>query len=410
MEQLRLAGHYTVSDEYDDLSQVVIINTCGFINDAKEESIDTILKYAGARKRGKIEKLIITGCLAERYHDDLKKEIPEADGIYGVNHAREITGALSAEFISDYADRRVLTGPGHYAYLKISEGCSRSCSFCAIPMIRGRYISRPEEEILTEARYLASLGVRELILVAQDLTYYGMDLYGEQRLAALVQRLSDMALFRWIRLHYLYPAGFPEGLISVFRDRPDVCRYVDIPIQHISGKVLKMMNREHTAAGTVRLLEKIRKELPGAAIRTTLIVGHPGEGEKEFKQLYDFVCDFRFDRLGVFAYSHEDKTPADRKYSDNIPAAVKNDRLSAIMELQQDISSGLNEGMKGRTLDVVLDRREGEWMTGRTEYDSPEIDQEVLIKYDSTLGAGDFRQVLITGTGVFDLTGDIVAG
>lgn len=407
MEQIRLGGYEVVHDAPAGSAEIVIINTCGFIGDAREESIDTILQFTEQKKRGVIDTLYVTGCMAERYRDELIKEIPEADRYFGVHHLKEILSELKSTYRDEYAERRVLTGPGHYAYMKVSEGCDRTCSFCAIPLIRGSHTSRPLDEILSEARYLAEKGVRELILVAQDLTFYGMDIYGERRIATLVEKLAEPAAFSRIRLHYLYPSGFPESLIPVIRDIPSVCNYLDIPIQHISNRVLKMMNRSHTAAYTVSLLEKLRRKIPAAAMRTTLIVGHPGEGEKEFRELYDFVCDFRFDRLGVFAYSHEENTPAARKYNDNTSDGIKKERVAALMELQQEISAGLNAAMVGETVRVMFDRREGEWMIGRTDHDSPEIDQEVLVPYSDQLPAGSLHNVTITDSGVFDLIGKI---
>lgn len=404
------AGGYTViHDAPADSAPIAIINTCGFISDAKEESIETILKFVEARKSGSIRKLYVTGCLAQRYRKDLELEIPEVDNYFGISHFDQIIGELNIGLNDHLPNERILTGPGHYAYLKVSEGCSRKCSFCAIPMIRGRHVSRTSEDIISEARYLAERGVRELILIAQDLTYYGVDLYGERRIDTLVKDLSDLKIFDWIRLHYLYPAEFPDSLIPVVRDNPDVCRYIDIPVQHINDRVLKMMNRKHNRNETITLLHRLRKEIPGAAIRTTLIVGHPGEGDEEFRELYDFVRDFRFDRMGVFAYSHEEKTPGGRKYLDETADKIKNERVSALMELQQEISSGLNLEMTGKVFSVMIDRREGEWLTGRTEFDSPEIDQEVLVPYSAEIKTGTIYNVMITGSGEFDLFGEIVS-
>ncbi|MBE0674473.1 MAG: 30S ribosomal protein S12 methylthiotransferase RimO [Bacteroidales bacterium] len=407
MARIRACGYYVVHDSSADSAEVAIINTCGFISDAREESIDTILDFVKARKSGRLEKLFVTGCLAQRYSEELKKEIPEVDSYFGVHHLEEIISALDADSNTISGDERIITGPGHYAYLKVSEGCDRSCSFCAIPLIRGPHQSRPTGDIIEEAKYLHASGVRELILIAQDLTYYGMDIYGERRISGLVIQLSELKLFDWIRLHYLYPSGFPESLIPVFRDIPEVCRYIDIPVQHISDKILKMMNRIHTRAETINLLKRLRREIPGAALRTTLIVGHPGEGEEEFNELCDFVSEFRFDRLGVFAYSHEENTPADRKYKDEIDESVKNERVARIMEIQQDISGQNNERVAGSTLKVMFDRREGEWMVGRTEFDSPEIDQEVLVPYKQEIKTGTLYDVRITGSGEFDLYGDL---
>jgi len=409
MAGITAGGYHVIHDAPVDSAPVAIINTCGFINDAKVESIDTILRFVEARKAGVIKKLYVTGCLAQRYRDDLAREIPEVDNYFGISHFTNIIRELNVKPDLSLPDERILTGPGHYAYLKVSEGCSRSCAFCAIPMIRGKHVSRPAEDILSEARYLADMGVKELILIAQDLTYYGVDIYGERRIDRLVRQLSDLKLFEWIRLHYLYPADFPDSLIPVIRDIPEVCRYIDIPVQHINDRVLEMMNRKHNARETTALLERIRKQLPGAAIRTTLIVGHPGEGDTEFRELYDFVREFRFDRLGVFAYSHEEKTPGNKKYRDETTEDAKNERVAAIMEIQQDISSTLNRKMTGKVIPVMIDRREGEWLIGRTEFDSPEIDQEILVPLSPEIKTGTIYSVRINDSGDFDLFGEIIS-
>ena len=409
MAGVSAGGYRVVHDAPADSAPVAIINTCGFISDAREESIDVILKFIEAKKAGHVRKLYVTGCLAQIYRDDLVKEMPEVDQYFGVSHFDKIISELDVRPDVCSPDGRVVTGPGHYAYLKVSEGCSRSCSFCAIPMIRGKHISRTAGAIISEAQLLAEKGVRELILIAQDLTFYGTDMYGERRIDSLVRQLSDLKLFEWIRLHYLYPADFPDTLIPVIRDTPEVCRYIDIPVQHINDRLLKMMNRKHNRNQTVTLLNRLREEIPGAAIRTTLIVGHPGEGEKEFRELSDFVKDFRFDRLGVFAYSHEENTPGARKYADEIPDRIKADRVAEIMDIQQEISTALNSGMTGKVYPVMIDRREGEWLTGRTEFDSPEIDQEVLVPYSREIKTGTIYNVKITGSGEFDLFGEIVS-
>lgn len=405
-----VAGGYDVThDSPPESARVAIINTCGFINDAREESVDTILRFVEARKKGVIDRLFVTGCLAERYRSELQKEIPEVDRFFGVNHFEAIIRELNLGLRDQQRVERVITGPGHYAYLKVSEGCNRRCAFCAIPMIRGIHRSVPEKEILREAGWLAERGVRELILIAQDLTYYGMDLSGTRTIAMLTEKLAALNHFDWIRLHYLYPAGFPESLIRVIRDIPEVCRYIDMPVQHISDKILGMMNRGHGRRATMKLLERLRNEIPGAAIRTTLIVGHPGEGEAEFRELYEFVREFRFERLGVFAYSHEENTPAGNSFADEIDNEVKNERVAAIMELQQQISSDHNALMRGRIIDVMFDRREGEWLVGRSEFDSPEVDQEILVPDDPQTETGTLRRVKITGSGEFDLFGEIIS-
>ncbi len=400
-------GGYTVSyDPGEKDAGTVIINTCGFINDAKEESVDTILRYVKAREKGQIENLYVMGCLSERYMDALNSEIPEVSRYFGVNSLNDILSELNVGLRKDILNERKLTGPGHYAYLKISEGCDRKCAFCAIPSIRGRYISRPVEDLVSEAEKLAAGGVKELILIAQDLSYYGIDLYKKQSLSRLVTELSETGKFEWIRLHYLYPANFPADLISIIRDNPAVCNYIDIPIQHISDKVLRMMKRSHDSRETIRLLSSIRKEIPDAAIRTTLIAGHPGESEDDYKMLRDFVQEFRFDRLGVFAYSHEEDTYAYRHYKDEIPEETKEARVAELMEIQQDISSDLNDRFAGRVLKVVIDRREGEFYIGRSEYDSPEVDQEILIPAGYNLATGDFYNIKITQSSEFDLFGE----
>jgi ribosomal protein S12 methylthiotransferase len=409
MAGISSGGYRVLHDAPVGAAPIVIINTCGFISDAKEESIDTILKFVEARKSGLIHKLYVTGCLAQRYREDLTREIPEVDNYFGICHFEDIVRELNIAPDIYMPHTRVITGPGHYAYLKVSEGCSRNCAFCAIPMIRGRHVSRPAEEILTEAKYLADMGVRELILIAQDLTYYGFDIYGERRIDSLVRQISDLKLFDWIRLHYLYPSDFPGSLIPVIRDIPEVCSYIDIPVQHINDKVLKMMNRKHNRQETVNLLSRLRSEIPGCAIRTTLIVGHPGEGDDEFRELYDFVKEFRFDRMGVFAYSHEEKTPGGRKYADNISDIVKRERVEALMDLQQEISTVLNRNLQGKIMPVMIDGSEGDWLTGRTEYDSPEIDQEVLIPFSPEIKTGTIYNVRINDSGEFDLYGEIIS-
>jgi ribosomal protein S12 methylthiotransferase len=400
------AGGYSIIHDSDDLgSETVIINTCGFINDAREESIDTILRFVRAKESGHINKLYVMGCLSERYMDALKKEIPEVSRYFGVNNMKEILDELGISYRDKLRTGRALTGPGHYAYLKVSEGCDRSCAFCAIPAIRGKCISRPVEELITEANNLAEMGVKELILIAQDLSYYGLDLYNTRKLPALVTELLKINAFEWIRLHYLYPAGFPEDLLPVIRNNPRVCRYFDIPIQHISDKMLSLMKRSHDRKETEAILYNLRKELPGSAIRTTLITGHPGETENEFNELKEFVRKFRFDRLGVFAYSHEEDTYSYNNYKDEIPEEVKSSRVSELMRIQQSISAGLNEQLVGQTLKVMIDRREGDYFAGRTEFDSPEVDQEVLIPVEYNLIPGNFYDILIMESTDFDLFG-----
>jgi ribosomal protein S12 methylthiotransferase len=400
------AGGYDVIYNPDDLSAgTVIINTCGFINDAKEESVDTILRFVKARKAGHINNLYVMGCLSERYMEELKQEIPEVRKYFGVNNMSNVLNELGVNLRDDLLTDRTITGPGHYAYLKISEGCDRTCAFCAIPAIRGKYISRPIEELVKEASKLANKGVKELILIAQDLSYYGLDLYRKQSLPELVSELLKIESFEWIRLHYLYPSDFPMELIPLIRENPRICRYIDIPIQHITDNMLGLMRRSHNRKETEAVLNKLRSEIPGAVLRTTLIAGHPGETEKDFLELKDFISNFRFDRLGVFAYSHEEDTYSFKEYKDETPADVKESRVAELMEVQQNISAELNESHFGKVFKVIIDRKEGEFFIGRTEYDSPEVDQEVLIPIEYELEPGSFYNILITESTDFDLYG-----
>ncbi len=405
LRQIKEGGFAVTYDSVDFSDGTVIINTCGFINDAKEESIDTILRYVKAKQSGLIENLYVMGCLSERYIDALRSEIPEVDRYFGVHSMSEILNEIGLKYRKEISAKRILTTPPHYAYLKISEGCDRSCSFCAIPAIRGKCISRPVEELVQEAGYLAGTGVKELILIAQDLSYYGLDLYKKQMLPELVRELLKIESLEWIRLHYLYPANFPVDLISLIRDNPRICRYIDIPIQHISNRMLGIMNRSHGKEGTIAILNRLRNEIPGSVIRTSLIAGHPGETEEDFLELKDFVSRFRFDRLGVFTYSHEDGTYSYLNYNDDIPDEIKESRAAEIMELQQSISADLNEKMTGRIMKVLIDRREDRYFVGRTEYDSPEVDQDVLIPVEYELEPGGFYQIMITQSSDFDLFG-----
>lgn len=404
LEQLNAGGHEVLynSDAYTD---TVIINTCGFINDAKEESIDTILKYVKAQKSGKIENLYVMGCLSERYADALRLEIPEVKKYFGVNNITDILSEIGVKYRNDLQNDRIITGPGHYAYLKISEGCDRVCAFCAIPSIRGKYISRPVDELVTEAKRLADKGVKEIILIAQDLSYYGLDLYAKKALTDLIVQLLTIEKLEWIRLHYLYPANFPVDLIPLMKDNPRICRYIDIPIQHISDNMLGTMRRSHNRQETETILNTLRTEMPDAVIRTTLITGHPGETEADFLELKDFIEKFRFDRLGVFAYSHEEDTYAYKHYSDEIPEEIKEQRVAELMEIQQNISAELNDAFIGRTVKTIIDRKEGEFYIGRTEFDSPEVDQEVLIAAEHNLIQGNFYNILINRSTEFDLYG-----
>lgn len=403
------AGGFEVTHNSDDKSAgTVIINTCGFINDAKEESIDTILNYVREKEKGSISNLYVMGCLSERYMTELSSEIPEVKRYFGVNNFTEILDELGVKFRYDLLTDRTLTTPAHYAYLKISEGCDRTCAFCAIPKIRGRYISRSIGEIAEEARILAAKGVKELILIAQDLSYYGLDLYKRQALPELIQELLKISSLEWIRLHYLYPANFPMELADIISENPRICKYIDIPVQHISDSMLGLMRRSHTRKETEAVLDSIRQKLPGAAIRTTLITGYPGETETDFNELKDFIKSFRFDRLGVFAYSHEEDTHAYRNLDDDIPQEIKDERVAELMAIQQEISLQKNEELTGSVIRVIVDRREGDFFIGRSEHDSPEVDQEILITYDENINPGNFYKVKITGAGEFDLYGTIL--
>jgi len=406
LKQLSAGGYNVIYDSDDISAGTVIINTCGFINDAKEESVDTILRFVKAKEAGQINNLYVMGCLAERYVDALKHEIPEVKRYFGVNNMNDILNELGVNFRNDLLTDRTITGPGHYAYLKISEGCDRTCAFCTIPAIRGKYISRPIEELVEEASRLAIGGVKELILIAQDLSYYGLDLYKNQSLPELVTELLKIESLKWIRLHYLYPANFPMDLIPIIRDNPRICRYIDIPIQHITDKMLGLMKRSHNRQETEDVLNTLRSEIPDAVIRTTLIAGHPGETEQDFLDLKEFISVFRFDRLGIFAYSHEEDTYSYNEYKDDISDELKESRVAELMELQQNISLELNESKVGQILNVIIDRKEDEFFVGRTEFDSPEVDQEVLIPVKYALKTGDFYNIRITQTTDFDLFGE----
>ncbi len=406
-EQLaaQLTRKYDVCHNADEPAPITVINTCGFIHDAKQESIDTILAYVEAKKQGKIEKLIVTGCLSERYARELPKEIPEVDAYFGNHHLADETRLLGLDFRPDLLLERRLATPQHYAYLKISEGCDRSCSFCAIPAIRGAHRSRPMEDLEAEARRLAGRGVKELILIAQDLTYYGLDLYGERRLAELLRRLARVEGIRWIRLHYLYPTGFPEDVLEVMRDEPKICRYLDMPLQHVDDEILASMRRGVSGEKTRALMRRIKRILPDAAMRTTFIVGYPGETDEKFEKLLDFIREMRFDRVGAFTYSHEENTAA-YKLTDNVPEPVKHERLTRLMEVQREISLANNRSKIGSTLPVLIDRREGDIYIGRTQYDSPEVDGEVVVRSSGPLSVGKFVRVRITGATEYDLEGE----
>lgn len=408
MRQIEQAG-YAVTHNADAIkSGTVVINTCGFIRDAKQESIDIILEMAQAKLDGKLQNLFVIGCLSELYKDELQKEIPEVDQFFGVNNFDDILKKLGISLQKELLDERVQTTPKHFAYLKVSEGCDRSCAFCAIPAIRGKHISLPVEELKNEAQKLASQGVKELILIAQDLTYYGIDIYKEQRLAHLLSELATIRDIEWIRLHYAYPHKFPMDVIQVMKANPKICRYLDIPFQHSSDAMLKKMRRGNDSAGALNLIHKLREELPGIALRTTLLVGHPGETESDFEDLLEFVRTTRFDRLGVFPYSHEEHSYAFTNYEDDVPEEVKNERVKSVMQLQQQISEEINRQKVGSVFKVIIDRKEGGFWIGRTEFDSPEVDNEVLVDGSQTLAVGNFYNVKITEAEEFDLYGEIV--
>jgi len=387
---------------------VVIINTCGFIGDAKEESIETILEYADARKKGLISKLFVMGCLSERYLKELSVEIPEVDHFYGKFNWKEVIADLGETYRDEFKLERHLTTPSHYAYIKISEGCSQTCSYCAIPIITGKHQSRPMEEILDEVRLLVSQGVKEFQLIAQDLSYYGKDNYKTKKLGELVEQISLIPGVEWLRLHYTYPYDFPYDVLRVMRERPNVCSYLDMALQHISDNMLTKMRRKITKDQTLKLLNRIREEVPGIHLRTTLMVGHPGETEEDFKELYEFAAQAKFERMGAFTYSEEEGTYAAKHYKDEIPMELKQERLDKLMLLQQSISEEINVTKIGKRLKVIIDREEKEFFVGRTEFDSPEVDPEVFINKDIKLLPGQFYTVSIVSSGPYDLFGKIV--
>lgn len=402
-KQLEANGYSVVHDSNDTSAKVVVINTCGFIGDAKEESIDTILSFAHAKEKGKIRHLFVMGCLSERYKKDLQLEITEVDEFFGVNNLEDIIKAIGGDLKTDLLGERTLTTPKHYAYLKISEGCNWGCSYCAIPLIRGKHVSVPIESLITEAKSLAAKGVRELLIIAQDTTYYGLDIYGKRMLGELLNKLSEIEGIEWIRLHYAYPTFFPSDVIDVIRDNPKVCKYLDIPFQHISDKVLKKMRRGINKEETYALINKLKTEIPDIALRTTLLVGHPGETEAEFLQLVEFVKDVKFDRLGVFPYSEEENTYAAINFDDAVSEETKQERVEAIMQLQSEIALTKNKDRVGKKMRVLIDRFEGDFYIARSQYDSPEVDQEVLIDADRDAIIGKFYDVKITDAEEFYL-------
>lgn len=407
--QLRANGYEVTHDAEKPEGDIVVINTCGFIGDAKEESINMILECCQAKEDGMISKVFVMGCLSERYLKELGEEIPQVDKFYGKFNWKELIADLGKSYRDELKLDRQITTPSHYAYLKISEGCDRHCSYCAIPIITGKHVSRPMDEIVEEVRGLVAKGVKEFQVIAQELTYYGVDLYHKQMLPELIERIADVPGVEWIRLHYAYPSHFPEDLLRVMRERSNVCKYLDIALQHISDPVLEKMRRQVSAEQTYKLIEKMRAEVPGIHIRTTLMVGHPGEGEKEFAELLDFVRWAKFDRMGAFAYSEEEGTYSAEHYDDDIPQEVKERRLDELMALQQDISEELSQKKVGQTLKVVIDRVEGKYYIGRTEFDSPEVDPEVLIPVsEKQLEVGEFYRVQITASDAFDLYATII--
>jgi ribosomal protein S12 methylthiotransferase len=404
-----LANRFEVEHESKkDDAQIVIVNTCGFIDNAKQESIDTILRYADAKQQGLIDKLYVTGCLSARYKDDLEKEIPTVDAYFGTSELPRLLKTLKADYKHELVGERLITTPSHYAYLKIAEGCDRPCSFCAIPLMRGKHISFPEEQLITQVQNFVKKGTKEIILIAQDLTYYGLDIYKKRGLSDLLRKISDVDGVEWIRLQYAYPSGFPTDILDVMAERENICSYLDMPLQSGSDKVLKLMRRGITRQKTEDLISEIRSKVPDIALRTTLIAGHPGEEESDFEETLDFVSRMRFDRLGVFTYSHEDQTHA-FSMDDNVPEEEKQRRQDDIMLIQEEISFELNQTKIGNTYKVLIDRKEGEYFVGRTEYDSPEVDNEVLIEAKGIyLPIGHFANVKINDATEFDLYGKVV--
>jgi ribosomal protein S12 methylthiotransferase len=402
-------GYHCTHDSKNPHGDIAVINTCGFIGDAKEESINTILEFIERKKAGKLKKLFVMGCLSERYPKELKNELPEVDRFYGKFNFRQLVKDLGVPEVDDDAYERHLTTPRHYAYLKISEGCDRHCAYCAIPIITGKHVSRPQEEILHEVRELVSRGVKEFQVIAQELTFYGLDIDGKQHIAELIDAMADIHGVKWIRLHYAYPTQFPWDLLEVMRNKPNVCRYLDIALQHISDRMLTRMNRHVTKAETYDLVRRLREEVPGISLRTTLMVGFPGETEEDFAELMDFVRWARFERMGAFAYSEEEGTYSAKHYTDDVPEEVKQRRLNQLMALQQEISKELQEEQIGRELRVIIDRKEGAYYVGRSEFSSPEVDPEVLLPVaDKLLRVGSFYQVRVYGAEEFDLYAKVI--
>jgi ribosomal protein S12 methylthiotransferase len=406
--QLKANDFNVEHESKNDNANIIIINTCGFIDNAKQESIDTILSYAEAKQTGKIDKLYVTGCLSQRYKPDLEKEIPDVDEYFGTLHLPQLLKTLGADYKHELIGERLLTTPSHYAYLKISEGCDRPCSFCAIPIMRGKHISKSFEQIEAEVKGLVKNGTKEILIIAQDSTYYGLDNYGDRKLPELLKRISDIKGADWIRLHYAYPSQFPIEALDVIRERENICKYIDIPLQHISDNMLKTMRRGITKKRTIELVGEIRERVPGIAIRTTLIAGHPGETEQDFEELKEFVETSKLDRVGIFTYSHEEGTHAGT-FVDDVPQDLKEERAATIMDIQQRISLEINQKKVDKTFKVLFDRKENGQFVGRTEFDSPEVDNEVMVDAKTNyVRIGDFADVLVTEATDFDLIGNIV--
>jgi len=406
MAQLKNAGFKVGFEDDFERADIAIVNTCGFIHDAREESVDTILNLVNLKLNGKVEKLVVMGCLTERYRSELEKEIPEVDGWFGVHQLPELLTSLGANYKYDLHNDRVLTTPSHYAYLKIAEGCNRTCSFCAIPMIRGKHLSRSIEDIVDEAQLLAGRGVKELLLISQDLTFYGLDIYGKRSLGDLLKALVTVDGIEWIRLHYLYPAQFPLDVLDIIASNPKICKYIDLPLQHISDRILTSMNRNITREETIKLVDKIKSTVPDVALRTTIIVGYPGETRQEYEELREFISRQQFDRLGVFTYSPEKGTSA-FQHKNTVSTSVKTQRLEELMAVQQEISLQKNHHKVGMKLKVLIDREEEEYFAGRTEFDSPEVDNEVLVAKNPQVKPGYFYNVEIINADEFDLFGEV---
>ncbi len=403
LKQLSANGFKVVHDSNSNDYDIVVINTCGFINDAKQESIETILQFEELKKQNKIKKLFVFGCLSQRYREELIKEIPSVDKYFGVYDLKELVESIGANYKSELIGERFVTTPKHYAYLKISDGCDRNCSFCAIPLIKGKHLSKAIPELVDEAELLVRNGAKEIILIAQDLSYYGYDIYKKPKLADLIDQLSDIKGLKWLRLHYAYPAKFPMDVLEIMTAKPNICHYLDIPVQHISDKMLKMMKRGNTKNETYDLIDNLRAKIPDIVLRTTILVGHPGETDEDFRELLDFVKYAKFDRLGVFTYSEEENTFSANNYKDDVPFSVKQSRMDEIMEVQRQISNELNYQKIGNIYNAIIDRKEGDYYIGRTEYDSPEVDNEVLIQSDAKLKIGQFYNVRIIKADDFDL-------